>query len=418
MEPEAGDALRREITAEIAATGPIPFARFMELCLYHPVHGYYTRGVGGGGGRDYLTSSGLHRAYGAMVARQAAEMWRAIGAPPRFRFVEFGPGEGNFASDMLRAATGEGLFARALEYVLVETSPALRKRQQERIKRLPAPSGAGASSAGPASTGGALPTEVTLPAVRWADLEELEREPPFAGCLFANEVIDAFPAHRVVGSEAGLVEIHVAVEAGELVEHPLPLRDAALAAFLETAGIRPEAGQEVDVQPGAPRFMARAARLLASGWFLVVDYGYAAEDLYHPARRRGTLMAYHRHRAGERFLERPGDQDLTVHVDFTALTRAAEAAGLRVAGMTTQARFLLALGALEHFERADLREREALKDLVLPDRLGGVFRVLVLATSTAPEGLRGLSEPWRRARPAVEIEEADGLGEIAVTERA
>jgi len=405
MEPEASEALRRDILVEIAATGPMPFARFMQLCLYHPAHGYYTRGVGGGSGRDYLTSSGLHRAYGAMVARQAAEMWRALGAPERFRFVEFGPGEGHFACDMLRAAATEGLFARALEYVLVETSPVLRRRQQERIGRL----------AGPAA--GAAPIEGAPPAVRWADLEELEREPPFTGCLFANEVLDAFPAHRVVGSEGGLVEIHVAAEAGELVERPLPLRDPGLAAFLESAGIRPEAGQEVDVQPEGPRFIARAARLLADGWLVVVDYGYPAEDLYHPARRRGTLMAYHRHRAAERFLERPGDQDLTAHVDFTAVTRAAEAAGLRAAGMTTQARFLLALGALEHFDQGDLREREALKDLVLPDRLGGVFRVLILATATAPEGLRGLSEPWRRTPPAVEMEESGGR-EVPATERA
>jgi SAM-dependent MidA family methyltransferase len=411
MEPEASEALRRQILAEIAATGPMPFARFMHLCLYHPLHGYYTRGVGGGSGRDYLTSSGLHRAYGAMVARQAAEMWRALGAPTRFRFVEFGPGEGHFACDMLRAAASEGLFARALEYVLVETSSALRRRQQERIARFAAP-----TTGAPSATGTA-PSAALPPVVRWAALEDLEREPPFTGCLFANEVLDAFPAHRVVGSDGGLLEIHVAAEAGELVERPLPLRDPGLAAFLQSAGIRPEAGQEIDVQPAASRFVARAARLLGNGWFVVVDYGYAAQDLYHPARRRGTLMAYHRHRAGERFLERPGDQDLTAHVDFTAVTRAAEAAGLRPAGMTTQARFLLALGALEHFDQGDLRQREALKDLVLPDRLGGVFRVLVLATPTAPEGLRGLSEPWHRALSSVDMEESGGR-EIPAIERA
>ena len=381
MATEAGGALRRAIVATIEATGPIPFARFMELCLYHPEHGYYTRGLGGGSGRDYVTSSGLHRAYGAMVARQAAEMWRALGAPERFRFVEFGPGEGHFACDMLRAATGEGLFARAFEYVLVETSPALRKRQKERITRFVAPAGG---------------------AVRWADLEDLEREPAMTGCLFANEVLDAFPAHRVVGAGDGLLEIHVDVEAGELVERALPLADPGLAAYLEAAAIRPEPGQEVDVQPAAARFVARAARLLARGWFLVVDYGYEAVDLYHRARRRGTLLAYHRHRAGERFLERPGEQDLTAHVDFTAVRRAAAEAGLRSQGLTTQARFLLALGALDDFERGDLREREMLKDLVLPDRLGGTFRVLVLATPSAPDGLRGLGEPWRDTRSAAE----------------
>jgi SAM-dependent MidA family methyltransferase len=384
METEAGEALRREILATIDAAGPIPFARFMELCLYHPEHGYYTRGVGGGSGRDYVTSSGLHRAYGAMMARQAAEMWRVLGAPERFRFVEFGPGEGHFACDFLRAAASEGPFARALEYVLVETSRVLRRRQQERIGRF-----------GP---GGTAPPEGTPPlTARWADLEELERQPPLTGCLFANEVLDAFPAHRVVGSDTGLLEIHVTAERGELVERALPLSDPELAAYLEAAAIRPEPGQEVDVQPAAARFVSRAARLLGQGWFIVVDYGYEAADLYHPARRRGTLMAYHRHRAGDQFLKRPGDQDLTVHVDFTAVRRAAGEAGLRAAGLTTQARFLLALGALDHLEGGDLRERERLKELVLPDRLGGVFRVLVLASPKAPDGLRGLSEPWRHA---------------------
>jgi SAM-dependent MidA family methyltransferase len=406
MDTEAGGALRRAIVATIEAAGPMPFARFMELCLYHPEHGYYTRGLGGGSGRDYVTSSGLHRAYGALVARQAAEMWRALGAPERFRFVEFGPGEGHFGCDMLRAAAGEGGFSRALEYVLVETSPALKTRQQERIGRFVAPPAEDAPRTGE-----------TRPAVRWADLEDLEREPRSTGCLFANEVLDAFPVHRVVGGGDGLREIHVDVEAGALVERALPLTDPGLAAYLETAAIRPEPGQEVDVQPGAARFVARAARLLARGWFLVVDYGYEAVDLYHPARRRGTLMAYHRHRAGERFLERPGEQDLTAHVDFTAVRRAAAESGLRAQGLTTQARFLLALGALEEFERGDLRERERLKDLVLPDRLGGAFRVLVLATPSAPDGLRGLSEPWRdTGAPAGTV--SPRRGEVPALERA
>src|SRR5262245_14726496 len=242
MDAGASELLRREILAAIASTGPIPFARFMRDCLYHPLHGYYTRGLGGGGGRDYLTSSGLHRAYGAMVARQAAQMWRLLGAPERFRFVEFGPGEGLFAADMLRAARSEGSFAAALEYVLVETSPALIRRQRERL--------------GPVAREEGGPH-----AIRWASLQDLESEPPFAGCLFANEVFDAFPAHRVVGTPSGPAEIHVAAEGDTLVERLLPVSDAALAGFLEECGIRPEPGQEVDVQPESPRLVARASRL-------------------------------------------------------------------------------------------------------------------------------------------------------------
>jgi len=143
---------------------------------------------------------------------------------------------------------------------------------------------------------------------------------------------------------------------------------------------------------------------------VVVDYGYEAEDLYVPERRRGTLLAYHLHRTHEDFLDRPGEQDLTAHLDFTALRRAAEARGARCLGLTTQARFLLALGALDFLqdpavaEGVEVREgidpveafrdREALKELVLPGRMGDRFRVLVLGVGDVPRDLAGLSRPW------------------------
>src|SRR5574341_1073361 len=128
------DRLEGEIAAEIAGRGPIPFARFMEICLYHPTLGYYTRGLGGGGGRDYLTSSGLHRAFGALMARQAEEMWRRSGRPAPYLFVEFGPGEGYFAWDFLQEAARHHGFLQALRYVMVEPSPALRERQRARLE--------------------------------------------------------------------------------------------------------------------------------------------------------------------------------------------------------------------------------------------------------------------------------------------
>ncbi|HYV85951.1 MAG TPA: SAM-dependent methyltransferase [Patescibacteria group bacterium] len=380
MTSTADASLLPAILDEIEGAGPIPFSRFMELALYHPQAGYYTRGLGGGNGRDYVTSSGLHRAYGALIARQAAEMWSLAGAPDRFEFVEFGPGEGFFAADFLAAAAAQPPFARALSYVLVETSPALRGRQQARLERLRP--GGGVS---------AIP-------VAWSSLEELEARGVGCGCLFANEVLDALPVHRVVGAPGGPREVHVAIApGGGLREVLLPLSTDAIGAFLNEGGIRPAPGQEVDISLDAPRTVGRWGRLLRRGWLLIVDYGHPAPDLYHPARRRGTLLAYHRHRAGEDFLARPGEQDLTAHVDFSAISAAAVESGLRFAGDTGQAEFLLALGALEFFEKADLKEREALKDLILPDRMGGVFRVMVFDRGGLPAGLRGLSAPWRAA---------------------
>ncbi|HUD72341.1 MAG TPA: SAM-dependent methyltransferase [Dongiaceae bacterium] len=395
MHAGASDALTRLLVAGIEAGGPIPFARFMEAALYHPEHGYYTRGLGGGGGRDYATSSGLSRVYGAMLARQAAEMWHRLGEPDRFRFVEFGPGEGTFACDFLRAAAETPRFARALEYLLIETSPALAARQAERLARHAPSSAAGAE------------------AWRHLTLESLEAEAPIEGCLFANEVLDAFPAHRIVGTPDGPLEVHVDAQGGALVERLLPIAEAATRDDLAARGLRPEPGQTIDIQPAAGRFVTRAARCLGRGWFVVVDYGYEAADLFHPARRRGTLMAYHRHRAGEAFLERPGEQDLTAHVDFTAVARAAAAGGLALAGMSSQARFLLALGALDQYESSDLREREAIKDLVLPDRMGGVFRVMILASRGLETGLRGLG-PVTPPAPSQQLPGSPGRADRAV----
>jgi SAM-dependent MidA family methyltransferase len=383
---DASESLKRAIIDEIASRGPIPFARFMELCLYHPEWGYYSRGLGGGGGRDYLTSSGVHRAYGALLARQAQEMWRRAGRPDPFLFVEFGPGEGHFAADFVRAAARSGAFASSLRYLMVETSPALQARQKQRL-------------------GGPTPIPVS-----WLSEQELDARSGFAGVLFANEVLDAFPVHRVVGTPDGPREVHVAVRDGRLEEVLLPLSGEAPARFMEEAGIVPIDGQEVDLNLAAPCWMNWAVGLLQRGYLVVVDYGYEAVDLYRPARGRGTLLAYHRHRVHEDFLARPGEQDLTAHLDFTALRRAAERSGGRFLGLTTQSRFLLALGALDFLEEdADggrtetasparqAADREALKELVLPERMGDRFRVLVLGVGDASSDLRGLSAPWRTA---------------------
>jgi SAM-dependent MidA family methyltransferase len=392
---ETAPALTPVLEAEIAARGPIPFARFMELCLYHPRFGYYTRGLGGGGGRDYVTSSGLHRAYGALVARQAEDMWRRLGRPEPFLFAEFGPGEGYFAADFLQEAARLEGFSRALRYVLVETSPVLAARQKARL--------AGRAAVPPV----------------WLTDEQLEARAGFSGCLFANEVLDAFPVHRVIGTPGGPREIHVALRDGRLVEEPGPLSSDALARFLAEAGIAPAEGQEVDLNLAAPCWLSWAVRLPRRGYVLIVDYGQEARVLYQPVRRRGTLLAYHRHLVHEDFLARPGEQDLTAHLDFTALRRSAEAAGARWLGAVSQARFLLALGALEFLQDGPeeaglqpvaasidrLREREALKELILPDRMGEKFTVLALAVGDVPRDLTGLREPWSRGREAAAARE-------------
>jgi SAM-dependent MidA family methyltransferase len=386
--PDASSALRAEILSEIASNGPMPFARYMKLCLYHPLYGYYTRGIGGGAGRDYVTSSGIHRAYGALVARQAEEMWRRTRRPDPFVFVEFGPGEGRFAQDFLEESGRHESFSRALQYLMVEPSPVLSARQKLRL------------------------TGRTPIRIGWVSESDLERRRPFEGCLFANEVLDALPVHRVVRTPAGLCEVFVAARDGELEERLAPLSSGAIERFLAEAEVTPEPGQEIDLNLAAPCWMSWALGLLARGYAIIVDYGHEAADLYHAARRRGTLLAYHRHRTSEDFLVRPGEQDLTAHVDFTALRRAADRAGARWLGLVNQGNFLLALGGLDYMPATEvpdgtdeetraaslvrsIREREALKELMLPGRMGDRFRVLVLGVGEVPEDLTGLMSPWR-----------------------
>jgi SAM-dependent MidA family methyltransferase len=385
--PEAGGLLA-DLLGEIRSRGPVPFARYMDLCLYHPRFGYYTRGLGGGGGRDYVTSSGTHRAFGVLLARQAEEMWNLAGRPDPFDFVEYGPGEGHFAADFLAALPPGGGFAAALRYTLVDPSPALRARQESLL-------------AGVRGVGWRARSEAEL-------LDEVRRGRPLVGCLFANEVVDAFPVHRIVGTERGPREVHVGERDGALVETLLPPSTPLLAGYLEASGIALAEGQEVDLNLAASAWMERALAVLDRGYAMIVDYGYEARELFHPGRRRGTLLAYHGHRVNEEFLLRPGEQDLTAHVDFSALRRAAGRAGARVLGLTTQAKFLLALGALEMLEDCAssppgrpaaeaARDREGLKDLFLPGRLGERFRVLVLSRGDVPGNVAGLREPWARA---------------------
>jgi SAM-dependent MidA family methyltransferase len=209
------------------------------------------------------------------------------------------------------------------------------------------------------------------------------------------------------------MELFVGARNGGLVEIAGPLSSEALGRFLAVSGVVLEAGQEVDLCLEAPAWMERAVGMIGRGYVVVIDYGHEARDLYHPGRRRGTLLAYHRHRVNEEFLRRPGDQDLTAHVDFSALRRSVERSGGRCLGLITQTRFLLALGVLDLLPdidgRADqddatralsvtarLREREALKDLFLPDRMGESFRVLVAAKGDVGDTLSGLAEPWAR----------------------
>lgn len=375
-------ALKTIILDLVKRSGPITFERYMALCLYHPEHGYYMQGRERTGVRgDYFTSPDLHPIFARLIARQAAEMWEALRRPAPFTWVEMGAGRGWFARDfLLWVKSARPDFGGALDYVIVEPSLA------SALTRLNADG---------------LDTAVRA-------LESLEAMDPVVGCFFSNELVDAFPVHVVMRHNGRLQEMYVTAEGGSLRETTGPISDSAVAAAVARYAGELDEGHRVEVNLAALPWMRAVAETLARGFVITIDYGDLAERLYTPARSRGTLLAYQGHTATESFVAAPGEQDLTAHVNFSALMDAGRTAGLEITGFTTQERFLLALGEATEFtdlydpgqtEAQRLDARLKLKRLIFPGEgggtggtagMGGAFKVLVQHRGTLQPQLTGL----------------------------
>lgn len=371
--PESG--LLNVIREEIEATGPISFARFMELALYHPTHGYYSGGAGRIGPEgDFFTASDVGDAFGRCVARQIIDIDARIGPLDPFDVVEVGAGRGLLARDVLDAiAELEPDLARRLRYTMVDRSESMRSHAAR-----------------------------CVPEARVMAPEQLDDG--HQGCLLAVELFDALPVHRVRRRGESLVEILVGVDAsGALVEREAPATGELLAAA-HRYGAASEDEMETEIALGAARQLEKLARAIEKGVMIVVDYGMPAARLYDRERRRGTLLAYHGHETSEDYLARVGEQDLTAHVNFTALEDRARECGLDVLGLTTQDRFLVANGVLEEFDQPDLRtardpkrvkRRLQAMQLIHPEGMGRTFRVLMLSKGCeAPVELSGLDDPF------------------------
>ena len=366
-------ALARELKERIAEDGPITFADYMKACLYHPEHGYYTRGSGERF-QDYYTSADVHPIFGRLLVRQIEEMWRAMGAPDGFQIVELGAGGGKLAANILEFAEARlPEFYATLRYVAVERS-AVRRATQERIL-------ARHICAGRVALRNELPPRIEN------------------GCVISNEFFDALPVHRVVFEDGKLREVFIAVRDGELREELGDPSSPELERYFAGQGIELQEGQQAEVNLAAREWVKKIAQALEHGFVTTFDYGHEARELYNERHMRGTLLAYEEHRSGENLYDAPGEQDLTAHVNFSDLAKTGEAAGLTTLGRVSQAQFLLAVGRENEFadlydgtesETEKIRARLKLKTLIHPEAMGEAFSVLIQSKSTGHVELTGL----------------------------
>ncbi len=373
----------REIRRRIATRRAIPFVEFMELALYHPDDGYYTRAdASTGPGGDFATSSDVSPAFGRRLAVQAVDVWERLGGGP-WRIVELGPGRGLLASDLVAGLAEFAPHAREAleELVLVETGPGLARQQVERVR-------------------------AADPGVRVRSVASLSELPAASvrGFVVGNEFLDALPTHWVRRGEAGLEERFVTVgDGGALALAEGPPSDARLAARVDQFGLCPRPGDNAEVCLALEPVLADLGRVVEAGAVVFVDYGHPAARLADEDHADGTLLAYRDHRVEHDLLARPGRQDLTAHVNWDHLASAAAAAGLTLAGRRTQDLFLLALGIVDDMlapadpsldTPAALARRLAARSLVMPGPGGGKRFEAVCFVRGIPPDLRGTADPF------------------------
>ncbi|WP_414514107.1 class I SAM-dependent methyltransferase [Nostoc sp. PCC 9305] len=369
----------------------ITFAQFMDLALYHPEYGYYSSDaikIGFKGG-DFFTSPNLCADFGELLAEQFFQMWEILGKPVPFSLVEMGAGEGLLALHILKYHQQHYPdFFTALEYIIVEKSPSLRQKQQQRLQDFP---------------------------VRWCNLEEI---PPnaIAGCFFSNELVDAFPVHQFILETAELREIYVTTDSNEketcssFVEVTGEPSTPQLAEYLDLVEMNfnqsayPD-GYRSEINLAALDWLSIVADCLQRGYVLTIDYGYPASRYYNPRRSQGTLQCYYHHRFHDNPYINIGRQDITAHVDFTALERWGQKCNLKNVGFIQQGLFLMALGLGDRIAALSqqkqplsqlLQHRDALHQLLDPTGLGG-FGILIqskgLDKTEISQALKGLILP-------------------------
>ena len=357
--------LQKMIAKEVEASGGrISFARFMDLALYAPGLGYYSGGsykLGGQG--DFITAPEYSPLFSRCLAKQVGQVLTILGGGD---VLEIGAGSGVMAADLLESLASDHCLPR--NYLILERSGELKERQQALLwEKFP----------------------YLQNRIMW--LEQLP-EPGFRGVVVANELLDAMPVHCFTITEGGCAELYVKRLNDQwqwCLEEPSSVELAERIEGLQQERNLP-AGYHSEIGLAGEAWIRSIADIFSMGMLLVIDYGFPHHEYYHPDRASGTLMCHYRHRAHSDPLILVGLQDITAHVDFTAIAEAGYSCDLSVAGYTTQASFLLALGITDLAKDAEdeltrLSWARQVKKLTLPHEMGELFKVMAFT--------RGINEP-------------------------
>lgn len=360
-------SLSELIIERIRCSGPISFQEFMEMCLYYPGLGYYTSAenhIGAEG--DFYTSATLTPAFGMTLAKQIEEMWYHLGGEV-FTIVEYGGGTGTLCHDILQALKSNGRMFDGLQYRIIERSPV------------------------EAFQGGDdFSDKVTYH--RSIDEFTVDR-----GCILSNELLDNFSVHKII-MEDELKEVFVDYRDG-FIERVRPAGEELVNYFSEM-GIRLPKGFQAEVNLQALTWIGEVANAMNKGYILTIDYGYLSEDLYKPQRSDGTLLGYYRHSLSDNFYSHIGQQDITSHVNFSALSRWGRKNGLGDCGFTDQCRFLLSLGIQDAIKKVASQESDLIRAArkvslltkILLIEMGGKLKVLIQEKGGCNRRLLGLKD--------------------------
>jgi len=365
--------LIKVIKDRINKNGSISFRDFMDMALYYPELGYYTSPkVKIGGYGDFYTASELDRAFGELLAKQFKQIYNEKVKERPFQIVEIGAGKGYLAYDILNYLINSNpeVFKNT-RYIIIEKSPYHIDIQKEILK--------------------------DFENVEWIqDIIDFEDE-SINGVIFSNELFDSFPVHLIRKINGKIYEVFITVDDEDNVKEVLKDANEDIMRYIDELNIKIFEGMQTEINLDAKDYIQKIGKKLNKGYVITIDYGYPSAELYKPYRMRGTLLCYHKHKYSENFYENVGLQDITSHVNFSALKYYGRLAGLEFLGFTDQAHFLTNLGLLDILnelqQRDDYESYERinrLKSLVLPKGMGEKFKVLVQYKNVKNPDIKGL----------------------------